>query len=152
MPPLVVADDGHLSGRRLIDYAPFVARDGAATAVLVEAGSHWEPATVGTMEATGAALLRTTGVVDPADAALWPMAAPGAPRLAAVTRTVTARTSGFAFVRPFRGGDVLPQRNTLIALDGETEVRSPHDNCLMVMPSLRTMPGQTAVRLARFMD
>ena len=72
------------------------------------------------------------------------------PRLAEVTRTITARTPGFAFVRPFRGGDVVPQRNTLIALDGETEIRTPHDNCLLVMPSLRSMPGQTAVRLARF--
>ena len=50
---------------------------------------------------------------------------------------MTARTPGFAFVRPFRGGDVVPQRNTLIALDGETEIRTPHDDCLLVMPSLR---------------
>ena len=119
IPPLVVADDGHMSGRRLIDYDPFVAPDGKATAVLVEAGSHWEAATVATMEATGAALLRATGVVRPTDPALWPLVpGPVPPRLAEVTRTVTARTQGFVFVRPFRGGDVLPQRNTLIALDG----------------------------------
>jgi hypothetical protein len=69
-----------------------------------------------------------------------------------VTRTVTARSAGFTFLRPFRGGHVVPARNTLIALDGEEEVRTPHDDCLLVMPSLRTMPGQTAVRLARFVD
>lgn len=152
VPPLVVADAGHASGRRLIDYDRFVAANGTATAVLVEAGAHWESATVDTMEATGAAMLRATGVVGPADPALWPTGPDRTmPRLAEVTRTVTARTQGFVFVRPFRGGDVVPQRNTLIALDGDTEVRSPHDDCLMVMPSLRTMPGQTAVRLARFM-
>ena len=151
VPPLVVADDGHLSGRRLIDYTPFSDPGSPRVAVLVEAGSHWQPETVSTMEATGAALLRATGSLHSEDPALWP-AAPEAPpaRLAEVTRTITARTPGFAFVRPFRGGDVVPQRNTLIALDGDTEIRTPHDNCLLVMPSLRSMPGQTAVRLARF--
>jgi hypothetical protein len=43
----------------------------------------------------------------------------------------------------------VKQRNTLIALDGEREIRTPHDDCVLVMPSLRTLPGQTAVRLAR---
>ena len=152
VPPLVVADDGHLSGRRLIDYAPFSDARGTPAAVLVEAGSHWEPATVATMEATGAAVLLATGVIGADGAAILQAApAPPRPRLAEVTRTVTAQTTGFAFVQPFRGGDVVPRRNTLIALDGDTEIRSPHDDCLMVMPSLRTMPGQTAVRLARFM-
>ncbi len=41
-------------------------------------------------------------------------------------------------------------RNTLIALDGNTEIRTPHDDCLLVMPSLRPSRGHTAVRLARF--
>jgi len=46
----------------------------------------------------------------------------------------------------------VPLRNTLIALDGEDEIRTPHDDCLLVMPSLRAMPGETAVRLARFVE
>ena len=37
----------------------------------------------------------------------------------------------------------------LIALDGTTEIRTPHDDCLLVMPSLRPSRGHTAVRLAR---
>ena len=64
---------------------------------------------------------------------------------------VTAMTSSFAFVQSWRGGDVIPRRNTLIALDGETEVRTPYDDCLLVMPSLRPSRGHTAVRLARFL-
>ena len=151
-PALVVADEGHVAGARLIDYAPFRAPDGTATAILVEAGSHWEAATVATMESAAARLLHSTGTLDAGDAVLpRPDAADGPPsRLARVTRTVTARTPGFVFMKPFRGGAVVPQRNTLIALDGEEEIRTPHDDCVMVMPSLRTMPGHTAVRLARF--
>ena len=55
-------------------------------------------------------------------------------------------------MQPYRGGDVIRRRNTLIALDGETEIRTPHDDCLLIMPSLRPSRGHTAVRLARFLD
>ncbi|WP_242481707.1 M14 family metallopeptidase [Paracraurococcus ruber] len=146
MPPLVVADEGHAAGLRLIDYGPFAEPEGDRTAILLEAGAHWEEPTVAVMEQAAARLLRLTGLMTEA----MPEPRPAAPRLAAVTRTVTARTPGFAFLRPFRGGHVVPARNTLIALDGEEEIRTPHDDCLLVMPSLRTMPGQTAVRMARF--
>ncbi|TCZ57872.1 peptidase M14 [Roseicella aquatilis] len=151
LPPLVVADAGHAAGRRMIDYAPFVDPAGRRTAMLLEAGSHWEAATVATMEVVAAQLLRLAGTVAGDDPVLRPPPEPAAPpRLAEVTRTVTAHSRNFAFLRPFRGGEVVAQRNTLLALDGEEEIRTPHDDCLLVMPSLRTMPGQTAVRLARF--
>ncbi len=153
IPPLVVADDGHAGGRRLIDYTPFADPDGARTAVLLEAGAHWEAGTVALTRTCAARLLRLTGTVAPDDPALGdalPGDLAGPPRLAEVTHTITARTPGFAFMRPYRGGEVVPRRNTLIALDGEQEIRTPHDECLLVMPCLRTAPGHTAVRLARF--
>lgn len=153
VPPLVVADDGHEAGRRLIDYTPF-SPEGARTALLVEAGAHWEPETIATAELCATRLLRIAGIVDPEDPILArPAEAPdawGTPRLVAVTHTVTARSPRLAFVRPFRGGEVIARRNTLLALDGEEEIRTPYDDCVLVMPCLRTAPGQTAVRLARF--
>jgi hypothetical protein len=85
----------------------------------------------------------------PDDAAL-PVPTGGVQRFAEVTMPVTAATSAFVFVQPYRGGDVIPRRNTLIALDGDTEIRTPYDDCLLVMPSLRPSRGHTAVRLARF--
>jgi predicted deacylase len=152
VPPLVVADQGHQAGSRLIDYAPFAAPEGSAIALLVEAGAHWESATVARMEQAVGRLLHLLGLLAPGDRVLAApaLATPPAHRLAEVTRTITARTAGFTFLQPFRGGAVVPQRNTLIALDGEEEIRTPHDDCLLVMPSLRTLPGHTAVRLARF--
>jgi hypothetical protein len=45
----------------------------------------------------------------------------------------TAATSSFAPVQPYRGGDIIPRRNTLIVLNGETEIRTPYDDCLLVM-------------------
>ncbi len=143
VPELVVSDSGHATGPRLIDYPHFTAPGQTAAACLVEAGQHWQAATVDTCAACVSALLRLSGCVN------GPPPAPS-PRLAEVTMTVTAATAGFAFVQPYRGGEVIARRNTLIAMDGAAEIRTPHDDCLLVMPSLRPSRGHTAVRLARF--
>ena len=146
-PSMVVADHGHASGRRLIDYAPFVDEAAGPIAVLVEAGQHWRMETVAVMEAAVGGVLAATGLVE-GQARGRPAA--GAARYAEVTAAITAATGGFSFVRPFRGGDVVARADTLIAVDGVTEIRTPHDDCLLVMPSLRPSRGHTAVRLARF--
>ena len=44
---------------------------------------------------------------------------------------------------------MIPRRGTLIARDGDAEIRTPHADCMLVMPNLLPQPGQTAVRLAR---
>jgi predicted deacylase len=148
-PSLVVADSGHVNGRRLIDYPRFSSSETPHAGCLVEAGQHWEEMTVDTMLHSVAGLLRHLRLAGP-DAPLPPPPQADAPRMATVTTAVTAMTSKFAFVQTYRGGDIIPRRNTLIAVDGETEIRTPHDDCLLVMPALRPSRGHTAVRLARF--
>lgn len=142
VPDLVVSDRGHATGPRLIDYPRFTG-PGAASACLVEAGQHWRSETVEVMHNCVGAMLGYAGMA-PA-----PCPRP-APRCAEVTVAVTAATSLFSFLQPYRGGDVIAERNTLIALDGETEIRTPHDDTLLIMPSLRASRGHTAVRMARF--
>lgn len=147
-PQLVVRDEGHAAGLRLIDEGRF---SSGGASLLLEAGPHWEPETLAQMEQTAARLLRRLGMAE--EGAALPPDAPLPPgRIARVTRTVTALTDGFVFLRDWRGGEIVPRRNTLIALDGEAELRTPHDDCLLVMPSPRVMRGHTAVRLARFED
>ena len=138
-PPLVVCDPGHQAGRRLIDHLSTQGRQ----SLLLEAGSHWEEATVALMEEASLRLLTLCGL---RPGVLQPRLA----RLARVSLAVTARSADFGFVRPYRGGDVIAAGGTLVARDGEAEIRTPHDDCLLVMPSLRTAPGLTAVRFARF--
>jgi succinylglutamate desuccinylase len=141
-PPMVVADQGHAGGKRLIDYGRFTEAAGQAACVLVEAGQHWEPAAVTQMRATIAALL--------ADCAMTTTPKPATPPcFAQVTQLVTAMTNRFVFTQNFRGGEILPERGTLIAHDGDTEIRTPHDDCMLVMPSLKPSRGHTAIRLAR---
>ena len=144
VPELVVADRGHLTGPRLIDYPRFLDPAMGCAACLVEAGQHWQPDAVAVTERCVSALLRHTGLGGDAPAVPLPS------RCAEVTVAITAATAGFTFVQPYRGGEVIPRRNTLIALDGTSEIRTPHDDCLLVMPSLRPSRGHTAVRLARF--
>ena len=147
-PGLVIADEGHSNGRRLIDYVMFSDEGSGPTANLVEAGQHWERETVETTIRAIAGVLRQLGMVAPDEPRLPPPAR--APRVfAEVTTVVTAKTAGFAFVQPYRGGQIIRRRDTLIAVDGSTDIRTPYDNCLLVMPSLRPSRGHTAVRLAR---
>jgi len=150
-PALVVADSGHLSGPRLIDYAPFITPRGSQAACLVEAGQHWQPEAVATSLAAVAGLLRYLGMLDTPDppSVLPPPRRDTRPLLAEVTQAITATSAEFTFVRPFHGGEVLAEAGSLIATDGDREIRTPYADCLLVMPSLRASPGHTAVRLAR---
>ena len=142
VPALVVADDGHPTGLRLLDHAHFAR--GPARALLLEAGLHWEPETVAMMREGTLRFLAAAGVLPAAP----PLAAP--PRVARVTDTVVPASHRFAFVARFRGGEVIPEAGTLLATDGDREIRTPYPDCLLVMPALRPVRGHTAVRLARF--
>lgn len=150
VPDLVVSDLGHLGGRRLLDYPRFSDPGTPFIANLLEAGQHWQAATADMMLTAVGGVLQHLGLLDAAAGLPLPPRH-ARPRCAEVTVTVTANTPVFSFVQPWRGGEVIARRNTLIALDGATEIRTPYDECLLVMPSLRPSRGHTAVRLARFM-
>jgi len=134
---------GHQTGRRLIDYGLFAVPGSGRRSLLLETGWHWEIETVQHMAVATRRLLVLTGLV-PAPIPPLP-----APRLARVTQTIAARTNEFIFTQPWRGGTVIPARGTVIALDGDQEIRTPHDDCMLVMPSLIASAGHTAVRLAQ---
>jgi predicted deacylase len=89
-PALVVADSGHVSGPRLIDYGRFSQPSAPHVANLVEAGQHWEPATVDMALQSVAGLLRHLGIVS--EHPSLPPPTPAPQRIAEVTVTVTAAT------------------------------------------------------------
>jgi predicted deacylase len=149
VPEMVVADSGHAGGRRIIDYPRFSGPATPYAGILVEAGQHWEPPTVDIAREAVTGVLHHLQMA-PVNAALPPPLPRKRPRFARVTRVVTATTANFGFMQEYRGGDVIAKRNTVIAVDGTTEIRTPHNDCLLVMPSLRPSRGHTAVRLGRF--
>jgi hypothetical protein len=73
-------------------------------------------------------------------------------RVIEVTQAVTISGDHFDFVEDFHGLEVLPKKGSVIGRDDGKEVRTPYDNCVLIMPSRRLVKGQTAVRLGRFVD
>lgn len=151
-PHWVVADRGHAAGPRLIDFGRFTDADGSAVAVLAECGQHRSEAARRTAIETSLRFLLTTGIVDEADVAPHLAAAKHpAPTLVEVTHAVTIATDRFQFVGERRGMEMVHRAGTLIGRDGPTEIRTPYDECVLVMPSPALRAGQTAVRLGRIL-
>jgi hypothetical protein len=64
-----------------------------------------------------------------------------------VTEPVTIRNQAFRFAKPYLGLEVIAEKGTVIGWDGEQEIRTPYDECVLVMPSRRLFPGQPRVSL-----
>ncbi|MBV1833754.1 succinylglutamate desuccinylase/aspartoacylase family protein [Komagataeibacter pomaceti] len=143
---LIVADDGHADGTRLIDFERFASPATTARACLLEAGQHWQRSTLDTARQAVQAVLRPSCFMSrPTNGAT----VKNRTRCMVVTDLVRAHSSRFSFVTSFAGGEIIARRGTLLARDGDDEIRTPYDNCMLVMPNLRPGRGQTAVRLAR---
>jgi predicted deacylase len=152
-PALVVSDAGHASGRRMRDYGGFGEAAGRKNAMLVECGQHWETASAAVARETLVRFLAHAGTMPAGWAARFlPARPPPAQRVIEVTHAVTIRTPEFRFAGPYKGLEVLPAKGSVLAHDGETPVTTPYDDCVLIMPSRRLVPGQTAVRLGRYLD
>jgi predicted deacylase len=153
IPELIMCDTGHAAGKRMRDYGPFGDAASARTALLIEAGQHWQRRTA---EAATDVMLRfliALGTLTHDDAA--PISgsdfdAQPPQRVIEVTEAVTIASDRFEFADDFRGLEVLTPKGTLIGRDGGREVRTPYDDCVLIMPSRRSGRGQTAVRLGRY--
>jgi len=150
VPRDIVIDAGHAAGRRVRDYAFFDDPDDPRAALLVECGQHWEPsAPAVALEAT-LRFLAHCGTIDRADALARVGEGPSpSQRAIEVTRVVTIATDRFAFAMPVHGLMVVPRAGTLLATDGPAEVRTPFDDCVLIMPTRKPKIGETAVRLGR---
>ena len=155
IPELIMCDEGHAAGPRMRDYGGFGDPAAEKTALLIECGQHWERRSAEVASDVTLSFLIALGCVTEED-----VAALGGPDLAAhprqrvieVTEAVTIAGDRFDFTADFRGLEVLPDKGTLIGRDDGKEVRTPYDNCVLIMPSRRLVKGQTAVRLGRYLD
>ncbi|MEP1029761.1 MAG: succinylglutamate desuccinylase, partial [Alphaproteobacteria bacterium] len=62
---------------------------------------------------------------------------------------VTITTDRFRFAEDYRGLETIAKAGTVLGYDGDDPVVTPHDDCVLIMPSRRLNRGGTAVRLAR---
>jgi predicted deacylase len=153
IPDLIVRDRGHAAGPRMRDYDGFGDAASEKTALLIEAGQHWRRETAEVATDVMLRFLVIVGSLEEGDAAA--IAGPDftrrpQQRVIEVTEAVTISADRFEFVGEFRGLEVLPRQGTPIGRDGDREVTTPYDDCVLIMPSRRLVKGQTAVRLGRF--
>jgi hypothetical protein len=154
LPGTIVRDAGHAAGKRLRDYGPFDDPSVPATALLVECGQHWQRQSADVAKAAALRFLDGLDLMDPTYRTRYAatLPPPEPPRVIEVTETVMVTGRDFAFTQPFTGLELIPKAGTIIAHEGGRPIVTPYDDCVLVMPSRRLTPGQTAVRLGRYVD
>jgi len=145
---------GHADGTRMRDSGQFGAPDGTGVALLLEAGQHWDLASLATTRDVLWRFLTHTGAMRgddlPED---WRQKTPSPSKPVRVTEVVSAQSHEFRFVAPYTGMEVIPKKGTVIGYDAGEPVVTPYDDCVLVMPSVRHVrPGATIVRLGRLLD
>lgn len=150
VPATIVVDAGHAAGVRLRDFADFGDPRSLRNALLVECGQHWHRETGERAWTVLIAFLKATGLADEAFLEEYaPLLPPPQQTVVRVTDVVTVTSDGFAFTEDFQGMERIPRAGTVIGHDGDRAVKTPYDDCALVMPSHAARKGQTAVRLGR---
>lgn len=154
VPEHIISDEGHPEGRRMRDYGQFGDPSKPHTALLVESGQHWEAAGVEVARNCCARFLLLCGNVDAGDIpAGWLKPHPPSQKVIRVTEPVVASGTDFRFAGEYTGLETFADAGTVIGWDGDTPVRTPYPNCVLVMPSLRQLrAGVTVVRLGQLLD
>ncbi|WP_028223941.1 M14 family metallopeptidase [Paraburkholderia ferrariae] len=150
-PATVICDAGHPEGRRMRDYEGFGDPSSTKNALLIECGQHWEASAVTVARDVTARFLLLAGVVDESDLpAGWLQPLPPEMRVVRVTEPVVAKSMDFRFAGEYTGLETFPKAGAVIGWSEGEPVRTPYDDCVLVMPSLRQLrPGVTVVRLGK---
>jgi predicted deacylase len=153
IPATIIRDAGHAEGCRMRDYGEFGDSGSAKNALLIECGQHWERRALDVARASTARFLELADTIERSDlnADWWTeMPSKHPSRVVQVTDAVVATSMNFEFAAPYTGLEQLPEGGTVIGWQDGEPIRTPYDNCILVMPSLRYLrPGATLVRLGR---
>lgn len=151
VPATVVADAGHANGRRMRDYGGFGDAASHKNALLIETGQHFSKKSEHVALDVAARFLIAAKAVAEADVqGFLSQQQPVTQQFLQVTEPVIASSMDFSFSEDFRGLERIPRAGTVIARDGQREIVTPYDNCVLIQPSLRHLgQGVTVVRLAR---
>ena len=151
-PSHIMCGSGHVVGKRLIEYTPFNDTRNNKVALLVECGQHWAADTGVVALDTALHFLRACNVVDInfINDRLSPAAKnPELAEMWDVTDGITALTDDFQFCEEYVGMEIIESEGTKIAQDGDLDIRTPYDNCLLMMPNHRPGAGVRKLRLCR---
>lgn len=149
-PEIVVSDEGHAAGKRMRDYDGFGDPSSPKNSLLIECGQHWQAASADVAKEMLLRFLAHFRMLDTATLTQHLPKPPPPQKVIEVTEAITIRSESFRFDADYKGLEVIPKRGTEIARDGDRSVRTPYDECVLIMPSRRLTKGQTAVRLGRY--
>ena len=143
-PADLLLDTGHPAGLRMMERGAFSDPASPRAAVLIECGQHWAKSSVDVAIDTCYRFLSVTGLLERSFSFVNQ-------KVIRVTEPVVAKTMSFRFASPWKGLEVVKKAGSLVATDDGKEWRTPYDDCIMVMPSVRHLkPGTTMVRLGRY--
>jgi predicted deacylase len=152
-PEHVVADAGHAAGTRMRDYGEFADASSDKNALLIECGQHWEPPSALVAKDIVLRFLANFDVVAPDFVATHrDPSSVEAQRVIEVTGPATISTDDFRFAEDYRGLEIIDDAGTVIGWDGDAEVQTPYDHCVLIMPSRRLKKGESAVRFGRYVE
>ena len=139
IPELIMCDAGHAAGPRMRDYGGFGDPASPKTALLIECGQHWERRAA---EVATDVMLRFLIAPETSPATTSRRSAARFRRASASAHDRGHRGGDdhrrrLRFVEDFRGLEVLREKGSLIGRDAAREVRTPYDNCVLIMPSRR---------------
>ena len=149
---MVVSDSGHKSGRRMRDYEGFANPQSQKNALLIECGQHWEVSSSELAITAAWRFLSLLEVISEETAAPHLLVKSAVKqKFVEVSDPYTIKTDSFHFVEKYVGLEVIPTSGTIIGYDGDIPVKTPYDNCVLIMPSRRQLPGDTAIRFGKFL-
>lgn len=143
--PFVLSGRMHQPDRvRLRDHGRFGDPAAAAVAIQVEAGQHWQREAIGTGLAVVEDFLSCAGAT-----VHRPISAGARQRRLRLVETVMTGDR-FEFAEDFRSGTHFPRKGTLVGYSGHdsAEVRTPVDDCYLIMPVHFRLPGGSCCRFA----
>jgi predicted deacylase len=151
LPEWLMVDTGHANGLRMIERAAFGDPTKHNTAILLEAGQHWEKSCEQIARETTLKFLKVTGVAE----AAWVDPRCSLPvkeqKVVQVTEGYAAKSLDFEWLEVYNGLEVIEKAGTALANDAGYALRTPYDNAVLIMPtrSKRFTVGSTMLRFGR---
>jgi len=151
---IVVTDSGHKAGRRMRDYNGFSNPSSKKNALLIECGQHWQKESAMLAIASSWRFLWKTGLIaeEKADQFQTNNKLPEKQRFIEVNSLYTIKTESFRFVKNFVGLEIIEKAGTIIGHDGDEVIKTPHDDCILIMPTNRKTIGNSAVRFGKYFE
>ena len=148
---IIIADSGHKAGKRMRDYNGFSNPSSKKNALLIECGQHWQKESAMLAINSSWRFLWKTGVIKEEQAVQFQInyKLPEKQRFIEVNSLYTIRTKSFRFVKNFVGLEIIEKAGTTIGYDGDEAIKTPHDDCILIMPTHRKTIGNTAVRFGK---